>query len=118
MPSNYLIKGTATAPEFSTDGAGYTGIGVIVSADRKDGSDKLEIKDRQGNVVIVVYFNKKNECSIDVIFSSTTTLPVIGDFLSLCGLTNVLCDEINHKWENEKERMLNLKATRYEYLTP
>jgi hypothetical protein len=117
MASSYLIVGSADI-EFSTDGAGYTAIGIIVSASRKDGGDKLEIKDRKGNVVAAVYFNAKNECEIDVIFETDTVLPTRGALLSLCGLTNVICDEIDHKWEQEKERMITIRGTRYEALLP
>lgn len=117
MPTNYLVVGSDDI-EFSSDGAGYTGIGVIVNASRKDGGDKLELKDRQGNVFAVVYFNDKNECEFESIFDSSVTIPVRGDAISVCGKTNVLVDEIEHKWENEKERMLTIRGTRYAHLTP
>lgn len=117
MPDNYLIVGTGDIG-FGTDSAGYTGIGVIISATRKDGGDKLEIKDRQGNVFIVVYFNAKNECEIEVLFDEETTIPERGDALSLCGLTNVLCDDIEHKWSAGAERKFTIRGTRYAHLTP
>lgn len=115
--SNFLIVGTAGANfEFGTDGAGYTAIGTIVDAKRSDDGDKLELKDRKGAVFVVIYFNDKNECSINVIFDSTVDLPVRGDALSLCELTDVLCDKIEHVWSNEKERMVTITATRYDGL--
>jgi hypothetical protein len=117
--SNYLLVGTAGANvDYGTEGAGYLAIGTIVSAERNDTGDKLEIKDRYGNVVAVIYFNNKGECSIDVIFDSTVTLPTRGAVLSLCGLTDVLCDSIKHKWENDKERMITIAATYYAGVTP
>ncbi len=116
--STFLIVGTAGANvDFGTENAEYSAIGTIVSAERNDTGDKLELKDRNGNVFCVIYFNDKNECTIDVIFDSTVTLPIRGDALSLCGLTDVLCDSIKHKWENEKERMVTITATRYENVT-
>jgi len=111
--SNYLLVGTSGANAVvGTADAGYNAIGTIVSAERKDSSDQLELKDRYGNVVVVIYFNYKNECTIDVIFDSTVSLPAIGDALSVCGLTIVLVDTITLKWEQGKEKMVTIKATR------
>ena len=118
MAENYLIVGTAGADiEFGTTGAEYTGIGTIVSASNKLGGDKLEIKGRDGGVIIVIYFNEKNECEIEVIFDSGNTIPERGDAIDLCGITDPLVDEVEHVWANEKERMLKIRATRYENLT-
>ncbi len=116
MSNNYLVIGSGN-PEFGTDGVGYTAIGVITGAERDDSGDKLELKDRQGNVIAVIYYNDKNECSIDVIFDADATLPVRGDAINVCGLTGVLVDSLTHKWENEKNRMLSIKGTRYANLT-
>lgn len=116
--STFLIVGTAGEDfEFGTDGVGYTGIGTIVSGGRDDTGDKLELRDRKGAVFVVIYFNDKNECTIDVIFDSTVTIPERGDALSLCGLTSVLCDRVQHKWENQRERMLTITGTKYSGLT-
>src|SRR4051812_47154333 len=99
--SNYLIVGTGGANvEMGTTGAGYSGIGTIISADREDGGEELELKNRYGNTFAIIFFNDRDECSIDVIFKSDLTIPVRGDSLSLCGLTGVLCKKITHKWEN------------------
>jgi hypothetical protein len=114
MPDNYLIVGAGGANvHFGTGTVGYTGIGVIVSSDRQDGGDKLELKDRQGNVFAVIYFNANNQCSIDVIFDSTVDIPERGDAIDVCGLVGVLVDDVKHKWEREKERMLTITGTRY-----
>lgn len=117
MAENYLIVGTAGADiEFGTGEVGYTAIGTIVSGGHDHGGDKLEIKGRQGGVIAVVYFNDKDECEIEVIFDSSASLPERGDSLSLCGLANVLCDGWKKAWENEKECMLTIRATRYDNL--
>jgi len=112
--SNYLLVGTAGANVvMGTEDIGYSAIGTIVQGNRKDGAEKVFIKDRYGNTVAVIYFDYKNQCSIDVIFDSTVTLPSIGDALSLANLTDVLCDTITLKWENDKEKMVTIEATRF-----
>lgn len=76
MAETFLIKGTAGANiTFGTSNVGYTAIGTIVSATHKHGGDKLEIKGRQGGVIIVIYFNDKDECEIDVIFDARPRSP-------------------------------------------
>lgn len=115
-PANYKIVGTGDI-EFGTSAAASDDVGVIVSASRKDGGDKLEIKDDNGNVYIVVYFNDKGECEIKAIFDTGTSIPARGDTLDICGLTATLVDEIDHDWENEKERMLTIRSTFYAHLT-
>ena len=52
-----------------------------------------------------------------MIFDSSTSIPARGDALDICGLSNVRVDEVDHKWENEKERMLTIRGTRYAHLT-
>lgn len=116
MPTaNYTIVGS-NAVEFGTDGAGATGLGVITSCTRKDGGDKLEIKDRQGNVYIVIYFNAKGECELEVIYDSTLTVPDRGDSMMIGGSVTCLVDEVEHKWSNEKERSMIIRATKYTQL--
>lgn len=112
MPSSFKVVGDSDI-EFGTDGVGYTGIGVIVDADRKDGGDKVEIRDRKGNVIAVVYFNDKSECEINVLFETGVTIPARGDDIDICGLIDVLVDEVQHKWANDKERMLGIRGTKY-----
>lgn len=115
---NYLIVGTAGADNIlGTEDMGYSAIGTIVSGGDKETSDKLEIKDRYGNVVAVIYFNDKHECTIEVIFDSTVTLPGIGDTISVAGLVNVIVDSIEKKWEQAKEKMVSIAATMYPLVT-
>lgn len=115
MP-NYTVVGDDDV-EFGTAGVGYSAIGVIVSASRKEGGDKLEIKDREGRVYVVIYFNDKDECEIEVIFETGVTVPSRGDAIDVCGVVDVLVDEIEHVWENEKERMLKIRGTKYAGIT-
>ena len=115
--STFLVKGTAGANvKMGTAGYGYSGIGTIVSGGRTDTGDILEIKDRYGNVVAKIYFNERNECTFDAIFDSTVDIPVRSDSINIAGLTAVLVDQVDHKWEQGKERMLTIKATKHENL--
>ncbi|MGC3991695.1 MAG: hypothetical protein QM796_18790 [Chthoniobacteraceae bacterium] len=113
--TTYNIVGSGNI-QFGTGELGTT-YGVIVSASNKLGGDKLELKDEHGNVFVVVYFNDKNECEIQVIFDSGTALPVRGDNVSLAGLTDVLVDEVTQNWANEKEQQATIRGTKYAHLT-
>lgn len=111
MP-NYTIKGTGDIA-FGTEDVGYTDVGVIQSASNQVGGDKLELKDRNGNVFLVVYFNDKNECELKAIFDTTFDLPARGDQIDLFDLTDLLVDEVRLDYENEKDAGLTIRATKY-----
>lgn len=115
MADNYRIQGTG-AIAFGTEDVGYTDVGVIQSASNQLGGDKLELKNRKGNVFLVVYFNEKNECELKAIFDTGFTLPARGDAIAILDLTNVLVDDVTLNYENEKEAGITIKATRYEAL--
>jgi hypothetical protein len=115
MADNYRIQGTG-AIAFGTEDVGYEDVGVVQSASDNLTGDKLELKNRKGNVFLVVYFNDQNQCQLKAIFDTTFELPARGDSISLMGLANVLVDDVEKNYENEKEAGLTIKATRYEAL--
>jgi len=50
MADTFLVVGEAGANvSFGTADVGYSAIGVIVSASKKTGGDKLEVKGRNGD---------------------------------------------------------------------
>lgn len=117
MSDTYRIVGTGSGAgniEFGSTGAGYTAVGQVQSASRKDGGEKLELKTRKGNTFCVIYFNAKGECSIKAIFDSTFALPVRGDAIDLCGVSGVLVEDISHDWASGKERGITINATKYD----
>jgi hypothetical protein len=112
---NYRVVGSNTVV-FGTAGL-VTGYGTIVSCKRKHGGDKLELKDEEGRVFCVIYFNDKDECEFTAIFKTDVTLPARGDALSIASLANCRLDDFDIEWQNEKERMLTIRATRYPGVT-
>lgn len=110
--SNYRIQGTGNIA-FGTGDVGLTDVGQVLSASQMNGGDKLELKDRQGGVFLVIYFNDKNECELKAIWDQSYALPARGDAIALFELTDVLVDECTINYENEKEAGITIKATKY-----
>lgn len=109
MP-NYTIIGSNQV-KFGTKDL-VTGFGTILSCKRKRGGDKVELKDEEGRVFCVIYFNDKDECEFNAIFSTDVDLPERGDTVTIAGIA-CLVDDFDVAWENEKERQLTIRATRY-----
>ena len=105
-----IIKGTPDDIIWGTSGVYASGI--ITSARKHTTGDKREIKDNNGNVAVVVYFNEKGECEVSALAQASLNLPTRGDTVTIAGL-DCLCDETEEQWSNEKEKSFTVKATRY-----
>lgn len=117
MADTYRVVGTTSGAgdiEFGTTGAGYFSVGEIQSASLKQGGEKLELKSRNGNTFCVIYFNSKGECSITAIWDNDYADPARGDAISLCGLANVLVEDVTHNWSAGKERSITINAIKYD----
>jgi hypothetical protein len=113
MP-NYTIKGNNLIT-WGTSTA--TALGICTSASKKAGGEITKIKDEDGNTTSVVYFDDQDGVEFEFINQTGVDIPARGDAMSVCGLTDVLCDESEIKWTQGKEQMVSVKGTFYEYLT-
>ena len=86
--------------------------GIITSARKHVTGDKREIKDNNGNVAVVVYFNEKNECEVTVLAQAAILIPARGTAVTIADVS-CLVDDTEENWTNEKEKSFNVKATRY-----
>ncbi|MEI6035857.1 MAG: hypothetical protein WCS65_16445 [Verrucomicrobiae bacterium] len=107
-----VIKGNSTITWGAGDGDGV-GTGKIQSSSHKLGGDKAELLDENGEVFSVIYYNEKNECELEVIVLSATTLPARGDTAIIGGVTGCLVDEVEIKWQNNNVKMATIRGTKY-----
>ena len=91
-------------------------IGIITRGNSKRTSDKVEIKDNNGYTVTVVYFNERNETSIEIVYQGTATLPEIGDDVTIAGIP-CICDNTEIVWEQAGVKKFTLNATKYDGVT-
>lgn len=104
-----IIKGNITIT-WGTGDAG--GEGKVQSASKKTGSEKIELKDENGETFSVIYFDEKKQCEFTAIVL-TGTLPAIGDTITIGGTTNCLVDEVDENWANNNAKMMTVRATKY-----
>lgn len=93
--------------------------GVIVSsASDQRTADKEEIKDNDGNVVGVVFFNHQNQVSVSAICnaSDAETLPEMGDIVEICGKECVVND-VKLDWNQGASAKFTISATKYDNLS-
>jgi DNA/RNA endonuclease YhcR with UshA esterase domain len=114
MPGTPTLKGDNTVLFGST--GGYA-TGIITSATKRSGSEKLEIKDNNGYTVTVVYFDHKKQCEFEMIVQTAAPTLTQGDAVTIGGVANCLVDDTEEMWSNTDVRKFRVRATKYEGMT-
>ena len=102
---------------WGTNGLFREGI-IVSSASDQRTSDKEEIKDNDGNVVCIVFFNMQNQTSISAICNSddAESLPELGDIVEICGKECVVND-VKLDWNQGASAKFSITATKYDNLS-
>lgn len=90
--------------------------GLIVGQGHGKAGGTAFVKDQEAHTVGEIFYDDKDECDIDVDCESGTALPERGDDVTIDGLECIVQD-CSLKWENEKIKRLNIKATKFALLT-
>ena len=90
--------------------------GLIVSQNHGIDGGVAFVKDQEGHTVGEIFFDDKDECDVDVDCETGTTLPARGDDVQIAGI-DCIVQTASFKWENEKTKRFNLKATKFALLT-
>ncbi len=116
MP-NPTIKGDNTI----LWGAGgvYTasGCGHVTTGSKELTGEKVEIKDKDGATVAVIFFDAKHNVSFEAIVSTAAPALARGDFATICGAASCLIDTVTELWANNEARKYRVTATKYESIT-
>jgi hypothetical protein len=107
------IVGTPNDIIWGTNGT-YA-VGLIKSCRKQNGGDKREIRDNNGKVVVVVYFNDNGEVELVMLAQVSIDLPARGTPITIAGLA-CLTESAEENWRNEQEKEVTLKAHRYPYV--
>ena len=86
MANEVIIKGGETIV-WGTDGV-YTGT-IVTAYDSNKSSQVKEIKDNFGRTCVVVFYDKKQEITIEIISAAASTLEV-GDVITINGVTGAV----------------------------
>lgn len=112
----YVIQEGSSTAVWGTDGVYAKGI--IKSATNNIVADKTTIADNNGNTAIVVYFNKRNEFSLTILHESTSSIPAIGDSLTIDSVVGCIVEEVSKDWTQGAESQFTVTAVKYVKITP
>ena len=107
------IKSKGSTVVWGTGGvsAAASGYGVCLSANRALSTEKEEIPDENGNAQGVVYYNEKEELTIEALCKTNVTMPAIGDTISVDGVSGYV-ESAEKKWEHKGTMKISVKAQR------
>lgn len=102
-------------------GAGgvYTasGCGFVTSGSKELTGEKIEIKDKDGFTVAVVWFDDKKNLVFEAIISTAAPELERGDAATICGVAYALIDTVTEIWANNDARKYRVTATNYTGIT-
>jgi hypothetical protein len=99
---------------WGASGAGsLSGVGVILSATRKQTSEVFEQKDANGENHSVVFYDPKEEITVEVLAAATATLPAIGSEATIAGVTACLVIDVEEKWSNTDSKKISLTLKKW-----
>ncbi|WP_043585368.1 hypothetical protein [Geminisphaera colitermitum] len=112
MPNNPTIKGDNTVL-WGT--GGYYGSAIITTGNRKRSADKAEIRDNNGYVVAVIYYNQNRQASFEMIVQTAAPTLEPGTVITL-GADNLkfMVDDVDEKWAQIDVRKYSINATAYD----
>lgn len=113
MPTTPTINGQTAL--WGMDGSVYTGI--ITSFSRSDKSDEAEILDNNGYRIGDITFNQMSEFSIELLLQTGTTIPTVGDLITLGGVADCIVKSIDQNYVQKDWRKLKFTAKNFVNLT-
>lgn len=116
MPSP-AIKGDSTIL-WGADGVfTASGCGFVTTGSSELTGEKVEIKDKLGFTVAVVYFDDKKNMSFEAVISTAAPTLARGDAATICGIAYTLIDSVEELWANNDARKYRVRATNYTGIT-
>lgn len=101
------FKGQAV--EWGSDGAGYSGGGICVSASCQRQAQTDAVENTQGARDGLVIYDVKYTLSATVVCKAGTTPPSIGDRISVGGVSGYVTD-VKKDWQNKGKAQFSVTA--------
>ena len=98
------------------DGAVFTG--VITSFSKDDDSDEGEILDNNGYRIGSITYNQKSTFSLEILIESTTTLPSVGDLVTIDTIANCIVMTVGKAYGQKDWRKFKFTAKNFINLVP
>lgn len=113
-----LLKGTDISTAVWGIESDYRALqsGLVRSVTRKKSGERDVIYDYEGFTIGQVFFDEKEEVSLEIICKSATAVPANGDTLTI-GSTSFLVQDTEVMWEQRGWKKLKTNATYFPNLT-
>lgn len=99
------------APEGDT----YAG-GIIQSQGRESAGEEDYIYDNDGFTITEIFFDDRDECTIDILVEAGTTMPARGSDITIAGL-DCIVQKASMKWTKKGWAMMTVTAKKFANLT-
>lgn len=111
-----VIRGRAAVWGVVTDAGDTFVAGIIQSQNRDITGEEDYIFDNDGFTITEIFFDDRDECSIDILVETGTTPPARGDDITLAGLACIV-QKSSLKWQKKQWAMLTVAAKKFANLT-
>lgn len=104
--STQIVWGASTAGTLTEQG-------VILSASRKRTSEVFEQKNASGENHSVVFYDPKEEISVEVLAKPDSTVPSPGDEVTVAGVTAALVIDAEEVWSNSDAKKIRMTLKKW-----
>lgn len=104
--STQIVWGASTAGTLASQG-------VIVSCSRKRTSEVFEQKNADGENHSVVFYDPKEEISVEVLAKPDATVPAPGDEVTVAGVTAALVIDAEEVWSNTDAKKIRMTLKKW-----
>jgi hypothetical protein len=100
----------STAVTWGTVSAGTVSAGKILSCNRKTTAKQFEQLDENNEVHSLVLHDQREEVTLEVLATSTSTPPAIGSTITVAGVTDLIVTEAETVWKQGDTKKFNITA--------
>lgn len=93
--------------------AGTSTLGVILSCSRKSTGEVFEQKNASGENHSVIFYDPKEELSVEVLAKTDATLPAQGAEVTIGGITAALVIDAEEVWSNTDAKKIRLTLKKW-----
>ena len=82
--------------------------GIVVSCETKSTVKTKEMLDATGGLASMVFYDQREEVNVEILTTTTATIPTVGDELAIGGVTAVIATEVTEKWSTGDGKKLSI----------
>lgn len=100
----------STAITWGSTSAGTLTAGKILSCNKKSTVKQHEEADEDGEVHSLVLYDQREEVTLEVLATDTSTPPATGSVITVAGVTDLIVTEAEVVWQRGNTKKFNITA--------